>query len=212
MMAGITRREAVASFGLVGAALGMTGCTAPPPPPVRKFYARAIERAPDGLPSADWSLVVEPVQTLPALRTNRIAQVVAENEFDYYADAEWGDTVPQMVQGVVIRSFERAGAPVLVASERDRLRPDFLLNIRLLPFYAVGAIGTAPEARVGFEANLVRARGREVVASTSIQAARRAASADIDAIVAAFDEANRQAMADLIIWVVSSGNGTRAAD
>jgi ABC-type uncharacterized transport system auxiliary subunit len=156
--------------------------------------------------AAGWSLAVEPPQTWPALRTNRIAQVDADSEFDYYADAQWGDAAPQMCQAVLIRSFERAGAREGVASKRDRLRLDFMLNPRLGPFYALGPVGSAPEARVGGEAQLVRSRGRERVATSSLETSRAAASAEIDAVVAAFDEAAQAVMRDLVVWTVTAGN------
>jgi ABC-type uncharacterized transport system auxiliary subunit len=111
-----------------------------------------------------------------------------------------------MCQAVLIRSFERAGAREGVASKRDRLRLDFMLNPRLGPFYALGPVGSAPEARVGGEAQLVRSRGRERVATSSLETSRAAASAEIDAVVAAFDEAAQAVMRDLVVWTVTAGN------
>jgi len=200
-------RRGVLQFGAAGAAaIALAGCLPGPPPPPRRFYLTALETPPAGIRTAPWSLVVDSPRTVPALRTVRIAQAIGDNEFDYYADAEWGDLPPLMFQAVLIRSFERAQAVALVAGERERLRPDFRLNTSLVPFFAVGAVGTPPEARVGVDARLIRNRDREVVATRSFEQARRADSPDVAAVVAAFDAASQAVMRELVVWTVDAGN------
>jgi ABC-type uncharacterized transport system auxiliary subunit len=200
-------RRGVLRFGAASAAAtALTGCLPGPPPPPRRFYLTALDTPPPGIERAPWSLVVAPPQTVPALRTTRIAQAIGDNEFDYYADAEWGDPPALMFQAVAIRSFERSDAVALVASERERLRPDFRLTTWLVPFFAVGAVGTPPEARVGVDARLIRNRDREVVATRSFEQARRADSPDIAAVVAAFDAASHDVIRELIVWTVEAGD------
>jgi ABC-type uncharacterized transport system auxiliary subunit len=198
----IRRRQLFA----LGAGAVVAGCVRQTPPPVRRFYLSALDAPPADVPSATWSLVVPPPETVSALRTTRIAQAIGTNEFDYYADAEWGDIPPLMFQAVLIRSFDRTGAIPVVVDQRQRVRPDFVLNGTLVPFFAVGAVGSAPTARVGLEARLVRSRGREVVATRSFQADRAAASAAVAAVVAAFDAASLAVIRALIPWTVSAGN------
>jgi cholesterol transport system auxiliary component len=190
----------------LGAGAVLAGCVRQTPPPVRRFYLTALAEPPAEVPSATWSLVVPPPETVSALRTTRIAQAIGANEFDYYADAEWGDIPPLMFQAVLIRSFERTGAIPVVVDQRQRVRPDFVLNGTLVPFFAVGAVGSPPTARVGFEARLVRSRGREVVAARAFEERREAESADVAAVVAAFDAASQAVMRALIPWTVTAGN------
>jgi cholesterol transport system auxiliary component len=190
----------------LGAGALAAGCLRRTPPPVRRFYLTALAEPPPDVPSASWSLVVPPPETVAALRTTRIAQALGANEFDFYADAEWGDIPPLMFQAVLIRSFERTGAIPVVVDQRARVRTDFILNGTLVPFFAVGAVGTPPTARVGFDARLVRSRGREVVATRSFEERREAESADVAAVVAAFDAAARAVMAALVPWTVTAGN------
>ncbi|MEE4161218.1 MAG: ABC-type transport auxiliary lipoprotein family protein [Woeseiaceae bacterium] len=198
-----SRRDLVAALLGIGAAGALGGCVAPAPPPVRKFYLSALEAAPQGLEQVDWTLLVERPQTVPALRSNRIAQVIAGNEFDYYANAEWGDVAPDMFQATLIRSFETSNAVAAVSSGRERMRPDFILETTLGPFYAIGAAGSAPSVRVGVDARLIRARGRELVDATTIREDRAADGPEIEAIVAAFDGASHRVIEDLIAWTVS---------
>jgi len=198
----IHRRHLVA----LGAGAVLAGCVRQTPPPVRRFYLSALTEPLADVPTASWSLVVPPVNTVAALRTTRIAQALGANEFDYYADAEWGDIPPLMFQAVLIRSFERTGAIPVVVDQRQRVRTDFILNGTLVPFFAVGAAGSPPTARVGVDARLVRSRGREVVATRSFEERREAESADVAAVVAAFDAAARAVMAALVPWTVTAGN------
>ena len=202
----VSRREALRGAVLIGFG-GLAGCiggTSAPAP--RKFYLSVPSEPPPGLTPVDWSLVVEPPQTIPALNTNRIAQAFGSNEFDYYAEGEWGDRAPAMVQAIVIRAFERSGAIGVVANERQRLRPDFMLNTSLAPFFARGALGEPPAALVGLDAQLVQARGREIVGTRSFEASTQAESADLAAIVAAFDDATHQVLRELIPWTLTTGN------
>lgn len=198
-----SRRDILTAILAAGVAAGLGACTAPPPPPARKFYLSPLDSPSAGLPKRDWTLVVEPPQTLPALRSNRIAQVISENEFDYYANSEWGDLAPDMFQATLIRSFEQANAVAAVANERQRMRPDYMLETTLNPFYAVGAVGSAPTVRVGVAARLIRARGRALVGSTTISEERPANGPEIEAIVAAFDSASHAVIENLVRWTVS---------
>jgi len=203
---GASRREALRGAVLIGLG-GLTGCVGgSSPPPPRKFYLSVPSEPPPGLTPVDWSLVVEPPQTIPALNTNRIAQAFGSNEFDYYAEGEWGDRAPAMVQALIIRSFQTSGAIDVVANERQRLRPDFMLNTSLAPFFARGALGEPPAVLVGLDAQLVQARGRETIGTRSFDASVQAASADLTAIVAAFDDATHQVLGELIPWTLTTGD------
>jgi len=194
----------------IGAALpACVGGSSVEPP--RTFYLSPLDAPPPGLSQVDWSLVVQPPQTAPALRTNRILQAFAPNEFDSYAGAEWGDQAPLMVQALIIRSFQTSGAIDVVANERQRLRPDFTLNWTLAPFFAQGPLGAAPEARVGLDAQLVQARGREIVGTRSFEASVQAASPELTAIVAAFDDATHLVLGELIPWTLETGQAAWSA-
>lgn len=201
-----TRRQLLQGATLLAIGGGLPACvggsSAEPP---RTFYLSALDAPQPGLPQVAWSLVVQPPQTIPALRTNRIAQAFAPNEFDYYAGAEWGDQAPLMVQALIIRSFQTSGAIDVVANERQRLRPDFTLNASLVPFFAEGPLGEAPVARVGLDVQLVQARGREIVGTRSFEASTQAVSAELEAIVAAFDDATHQVLRELIPWTLATG-------
>ena len=55
----------------LGAGALAAGCLRRTPPPVRRFYLTALAAPPPDVPSASWSLVVPPPETVAALRTDR---------------------------------------------------------------------------------------------------------------------------------------------
>jgi cholesterol transport system auxiliary component len=55
-------------------------------------------------------------------------------QVEYYADVEWTDTAPAMVQLLLIQSFNNSGRLRIVASTRQTLATDFLLLSNLRKF------------------------------------------------------------------------------
>jgi cholesterol transport system auxiliary component len=204
------RRGVLRGLGLAATGALLAGCAGSSTPPPRRFYLRPLQAPPTGLPKVDWSLVIDLPQTLPALQTNRIVLAFAPNEFDYYAEAEWGDLPTVMVQGILIRSFQTSGAIDVVANERQRLRPDFTLHSTLLPFYAQGPQGAAPDAKVGMDLQLVQMRGRETIGTRSIEHTVQAERPEIEAIVAAFDVAMSKVIEDVVRWTLETGQEAAA--
>ena len=183
----------------------LSGCLGSSAPPPRRFYLSALDEPPPRLPEVDWSLVVEPPQTLSALRTKRILLAFTPNEFGYYAEAEWGDLPSSMAQGVIIRSFRTSGAIYVVANERQGIRPDYMLKSWLVPFFAEGAKGTAPVIKIGLDVQLMKMRDRKIVGTRSIAHAVQAEGPKIEAIIKAFDQAMTAVLQDLIPWTLETG-------
>jgi cholesterol transport system auxiliary component len=169
----------------------------------------SVSAAPEAARGAqvNWSLTVDPPETVPALDTNRIALAFSENEFDYYADVQWGDEAPIMVQQVIIGSFQNSARIGVVVNERERMRTDFQLSSFLAPFFAVGPKGAAPEVRVGLNVQLIRSRGRETVGTKAIDRAVQSSGPDISSIVAAFDTGMNRVLEELVTWTIRTGSG-----
>ena len=203
---GTRRRNVLRALPLLGTGVLVPGCLGGAPPPPRLFYLNPLAEPPADPSAVDWSLVVELPQTIPALNSTQIMQVIGANQFNYYEDGEWGDPAPAMVQAIVLRSFELSGAIQVVVNELQWVRTDFRLASSLAPFFARGAVGSAPLAAVGLQVELVRSRGREIVGSRSFEASAQAASADLDAIVAAFDDATQQVLRELVPWTLATGS------
>ncbi|MGI9509537.1 MAG: ABC-type transport auxiliary lipoprotein family protein [Geminicoccaceae bacterium] len=197
--------SATTSVALLSGTGLLSGCLGSSTPPPRQFYLSALDKPSPGLPEVDWSLVVEPPQTVPALRTKRIVLAFTPNEFGYYAGVEWGDLPASMAQGAIIRSFRTSGAIDVVANERQGIRPDYMLKSWLVPFYAEGEKGAAPLVKIGLDVQLMKMRDRKIVATNAFSHAIQASSPKIEDIVQAFDQAMTNILTDVVPWALLSG-------
>ena len=72
---------------------------------------------PPDLPRVDWQLIIETPVAAAGLNTSRIALQRSPVTLEYYANANWTDVAPLMVQTLLIESFENSGK--IVAVSRD---------------------------------------------------------------------------------------------
>src|SRR5262249_18369652 len=121
-----------AAIGLAAGCTILSGLDSPP-----KLYRLSPKTTftPD-LPKVTWQLlVVQPIA--PAgIDTSRIALGPSPLTLDYFAGASWTDSAPQMVQTLLIQSFENTGDIVSVGRESSLLRADFILLSELRQFQA----------------------------------------------------------------------------
>ncbi|MFQ5958353.1 MAG: ABC-type transport auxiliary lipoprotein family protein, partial [Alphaproteobacteria bacterium] len=74
--------------------------------PPKLFTLSPKSTFPDGLPHADWQLVVEIPVTAESLNTSRIAVRRDPLSLQYYKGARWTERAPVMVQTLLVESFE----------------------------------------------------------------------------------------------------------
>src|ERR1041385_3729509 len=103
----LTRR----GFVLSGAALGLAGCSGVIGPlPAPQLYVLHPDFQPiANAPNAPWQLVISTPITPESLDTGRIALMRAPNIMDYYANSAWTDSVPQLVQSLLVEAFQKSG-------------------------------------------------------------------------------------------------------
>ena len=175
-----------------------------------------------GLPSPPHLYRVTPKSTYPAnlqrLRTQLLVDVPIASSgldslqialsrsavsIDYFANSEWTERVPLLVQTALLQSFENSGAIAAIDRELIGLRADFILKTEIRHFEAVYASPNGPpEVWVAVVVRLVNPAGRDIVAHASFERRERAAANDMGRIVAAFDEALGAVMADIVVWTV----------
>jgi cholesterol transport system auxiliary component len=76
----------------------MDACGLVSGPPPRQFTLTPVTNFPRGLPPVKWSLVVDEPTAARQIDTSRIALMNGPFRVEYYADVEWTDTAPAMVQ------------------------------------------------------------------------------------------------------------------
>ena len=144
------------------------------------------------------------VPSAPAgLDTSQIALSRSAVSIDYFADSEWIDRVPLLVQTALVESFENSKAITAIDRESVGLRADFILNTEIRHFEAVyDSADGAPNIWVAINARLIDPSGRNIVAQASFEQRHPASANQIPRIVLAFNEALGGVMEDIVLWTL----------
>lgn len=199
-----TTRRSVAFGGLALAVAGCSGLPLGGPAPT--LYALSPKSTfPPDLPQVGRQLGVDRPSSPAALATTRIAVARGPFTIDYYAGARWIDEAPDMVQRLLIESFENSGGIVGVGRESVTLRSDFVIQVELREFQAMYREGTeAPVILVRINAKLVRMPQRRIVAATTVERSLPAPDNRMTSIIASFDEALGKVLRDIVIWTLTA--------
>ncbi len=207
--------------GLVGFS-AVSGCAVQLPgsgEPAQLYVLTPKSTFPEDLVEVDWQLLIETPIAPAGLDTARIAVAYSPIELNYFARSNWTDRAPQMVQRLLIESFENSGRIVAVGRDAIGLRSDYVLKTELREFQAeynasqAGVAGgesgiptgAAPDIRVRINAKLVRMPQRVIVASENFEYIVEAKENTTRGIVIAFDEALGRTIKYLVIWTLTEG-------
>ena len=195
--------------------IGLGACDIPVPgqgPPPLLYRLTPKSTFSNDLPTVAWQLLVEAPVVQAGLSTTRIALQRSPTRFEYYARASWTDRAPDMVQTLILESFENSSSIVAVGRDSLGLRADFVLKIELREFQAEYGAAAAPDIRVQLNAKLVKMPRRAIVASQRFESVDRATADRLEAIVDAFDGALGTVLRDLVEWTLRTGASVFSAD
>lgn len=152
-----------------------------------------------------WQLVVAEPSAERDIDTTRIALSRTPNVIEYFADGNWSDTAPKMVQAKLIEAFESTNAIVAVGRDAVGLRADYILQSDLRDFQAdYTANGGVPTAQIRFIAKLVEMPDRRITRTISAEAAAPASGKDLAAIVVAFEQALGQVLSKIVAGILAA--------
>lgn len=154
----------------------------------------------EDLPKVDWQLTIPLPVADAALNTARITLRQNPISLEYYARANWVDTAPQMIQTLLVESFENSGKIVGVGRQSVTLRADYSLLTDLREFQAEYLGGGPPRVRVRLNAKLVKMPQRTILATETFEFLEPAASSDLQAVVSAFDIALGKTLKRIVEW------------
>ncbi len=205
------RRVLKAALALpIAAALGSCDIPIPgqgPPPELYRLTPKSTFG--EDLPTVSWQLLLELPLTNASIDTTRIGLRRTPTSVEYYARASWSDRAPQMMQTLMIESFENSGRILAIGRDSVALRADFVLKTDLREFQAEYIEGPNPKARVTIIAKLVQMPRRTIVGSKKFEAVIPAESDTMDAIIGAFDEALGKVLKRLVEWTLLTGEAAR---
>ena len=157
-----------------------------------------------GAVQVPWALAIAVRAASDAIDTRRIAITRSGTTMDYYANADWPDNLPVLVQTSLVKAFQDSGRIAAVAREQEGLHADYLLlcDVRDFAAHYTDANG-APRATVTIRADMAASHGRKVLASFTASQSTDASANSVDAAVQAFDSAFGAAIAALINWALT---------
>ncbi|WP_109451887.1 ABC-type transport auxiliary lipoprotein family protein [Azospirillum sp. TSH64] len=193
--------------GMCGAALllGLAACSTlnPTAPHLYTLTPRASVAAG---PKADWQLLVETPAAAAGIDTPRIALARSPTSLDYFADVSWADRAPNMVQGLIVQTFEDSGRIVSVGRDTVGLRSDYVLKSELRDFqaeYATPGAAMPDRVHVRLSAKLVAMPRRTIEAGETFEASAPVRGRSFTDVIAAFDQALGQVTGELVGWSLS---------
>jgi cholesterol transport system auxiliary component len=152
-----------------------------------------------GLPRVTAQLLIAAPTAPAGLDTARIALSRTPVSLDYFADAEWTDRVPFLVQTALVEGFEKSAAVPAVGPDSGGLRADFVIETAIGDFQAIyDSPDGPPRISVRLNAKLVKMPERKIVAQISVSRDAKAAANALPEIVRGFDQALGGAVEEIV--------------
>ena len=194
--------------GALGASLGACEGVVPgrgPPPDLYRLTPKSTFVA--DLPTVEWQLLLEPPLTNASIDTTRIGLQRSSTSVEYYARSSWSDRAPQMIQTLMIESFENSERIIAVGRDSVALRADYILKTDLREFQAEYMGGPNPRVHITMIARLVKMPRRSIIGANKFEAVIEARADTMEAIIAAFDQALGKVLKPLVAWTRITGQG-----
>ena len=200
------RRTVLAGLG----ALTLSGCSFLKAPMVPQLYVLRPTLPPQTGPAVNWRLAVGTPNAAQSLDTDRIALTRSATMLDYFANAVWTDSMPLLVQRLLIEAFETTGRIISVDRDTAGLENDYLLETDIHDFEArYDTPDGAPQIVVATEVKLVRMPQREIVKTLAVRHETHAGANAMDSIVAGFNDSCGAAFVEITAWTLAAPTPTR---
>lgn len=154
-------------------------------------------------PSARNRQILVAVPTaLKALGSDQVVVRPTTSEIQYLGKAQWGDTLPNIVQAKLVQAFEATGSLGGVGKPGEGLAIDYQV-VTTLRAFEVRTSGPAT-AVVEIFAKIVNDRNGTVRAQQVFRATAPVSGAGGPAFVAGLDAAFARVTADIVAWTLKS--------
>jgi cholesterol transport system auxiliary component len=170
----------------------------------------ALQPAPAGAVPVDWALEVDLPDAEDSLDSRRIALLKADGTMDYYANAEWPDRLPVLVQTALVAAFQASGRVPAVARTQDAVHADYEMGVEIRDFAAhYGAQDKdnkpsgAPKITITLIAQMTTAHGRKIVANFTANQSADAGENSTGAVVRAMNTTLGAAVQQIVTWALT---------
>ena len=178
-------------------------------PPPAYFTLSPKSTFDENLPTVDWQLVVEKPVTSGSLATQRVALTQDPMQIEYFANARWSEAAPQLIQTLLVESFENSNKIVAVGRQAIGLRSDFNLKSELREFQAEYGGDKVPTVRVRINAKIIRQARRQIIASRTFEKQVKAKGSSMAAVIRAFDNASGKILKRIVGWTLITADAAK---
>ncbi len=182
--------------GIVAGLERLTGGGPAAAPPV-VFDLTAPRARPRAEKASRGQLVVAEPTSLIMFETRKIIVRPSGSENPTFANAQWADTVPKLLQARIIQSFESSGLLRTGARSTDGIAADHQLLIDIRKFQI--SVSPEPIAEIEFAAKILGDNSK-IIDARIFRATVPAKAVDAAAAAAALDEAFGRAATELVLW------------
>lgn len=145
-------------------------------------------------------LVADPTSAA-VMATDRILMRPAAQSIAYLPDARWSDTVPGLVQSLLVRTLSSSGQIGFVGTPNAGPIPDVVLLTRIDRFDVDVSAGPQYRAALVLDCTLLRDSDQRVITSRRFSQSSPIASDAAPAIAATFQNLADQALPEIAQWV-----------
>lgn len=147
--------------------------------------------------ASETDLAIGRPDVAPGLDTDRIA-VLRGRQLEYFRGVQWGGSVTEVVQALLVSSFQDQHLFHSVTSEQARVSSDYMLDVEVRDFQAeYGAGQASPEVRVTLVGRIIRIKDRQLVDTLVATASRPARENRMNIVAAAFESAAQEVAVEL---------------
>jgi cholesterol transport system auxiliary component len=161
-----------------------------------------LERSADDR-TADWSVQVQRPIADQMRDSDRLLVRRTPSRLQVYPGAAWLDSVPEMLQSMMIKSFSDAGIFDGVG-RTGGMRTRYSLAMEIRHFEVVDDAGRL-SVDIALQASLIHQRSARPVASRSFRHGGAIAGQGVDPIVQGFESALSGLIGELVDWVLDEG-------
>ncbi len=187
-------------------ALAAPGCTAldllSPSGDIRDIYELRPASLATQTRRSSRSLMVLMPAAPAAITTDRILIKQDPLSVTYLPDASWSDSVPQMMQSVLIRTLASAGRIGFIGAQGSGPVPDTVLLTRIDAFEVI-AINSSFEAQISMEMTVLRDRDQQVLGTRRFAGALLLPNDQASTIARAFQQLLDDLLPEAATWILA---------
>jgi cholesterol transport system auxiliary component len=166
-------------------------------PTSTNYVLAPVPAASSGVARSEADLSIGRPDLAPGLDTERIA-VLKGRQLDYYRGAQWGGRMTEVVQTLLVDSFQDQQLFRSVTAEQSRVASEYVLDVSVRDFQAEYASdNTAPNVHVTILGRLIRVTDRQLIDTFTATAQSRASDNRLGAVTAAFETAAHKVVLEL---------------